>query len=113
MPNPNARKGREAELLVARYLVDQGWSHAEATRRSGWSDDRGDIDGIPGFTVEVKSAKQWRVPEWLGELSTEMDNAGNDAGVLVVKRRGSRDVGTWYAINEMCHYTRLMRDAGW
>jgi hypothetical protein len=42
-----------------------------------------------------------------------MDNAGNENGVLVIKKRGTRDVGRWYAVNEMADYVQLMRQAGW
>lgn len=113
MPNPNRRHGRATEIMVANYLAGAGWPHAEPTRRSGWADDRGDIDGIPGFTIEVKSAREWRVPEWLGELADEMVNAGNENGVLVVRRRGTTDVSRWYAMSELGEYVRLMQQAGW
>ena len=45
MAHPNKRKGNRAELLVAKWLQRCGWIHAERSR-AGWTDDRGDIDGM-------------------------------------------------------------------
>lgn len=113
MPNANKQKGRRAELAVGRWLVEQGWQYAEPTRRSGWSDDRGDIDGIPGVLVEVKDAQQWRREEWIAELEAEMVNARCQVGTVVVKRRGQSDVGEWYALLPARVLFRLIRDAGY
>lgn len=98
MTNPNARKGRRAEIAVAEYLAEHGHPYAEPTRRSGWADDRGDIDGIPGVVVEVKDQQRHTLPAWLRELEVEIVNAGATTGVLIVKRRGTSDVGQWFAI---------------
>ena len=45
MANPNRRKGTRAELAVAKFFQDHGHPKAERAR-CGWSDDRGDIDGV-------------------------------------------------------------------
>lgn len=113
MPNANKQKGRRAELAVARYLVAEGWPHAEPTRRSGWSDDRGDIDGIPGLLLEVKDCHAWRRDEWIAELEAEMSNARCQFGSLIIKRRGSSDVGDWYALLPVRLLVSLVRDAGY
>jgi hypothetical protein len=113
VPNANKLKGRRAELAVAAYLVAQGWPHAEPTRRSGWADDRGDIDGIPGFCFEVKDDKAMRLSEWCRELEAEMGNARCQVGSVVVKRRGTSDVGSWYAVLPVSVLVALIRDAGY
>lgn len=112
MTTPQKRKGRAAELAVARWL-QQYWPHAEPTRRSGWSDDRGDIDGIPGVVIEVKNQQRHNIPAWLDELETEIANAKASTGVLIVKRRGSTDPADWYAITRFVDWANLAKDAGW
>ncbi len=112
MTHPNKRKGNQAELAVTRALHELGWPNAERTR-SGWTDDRGDIDGIPGIVIEVKNHQKLAIPEWLKELDTETLNAQAEHGVLVVKRRGTTDAKHWYAIQEFGHWCRLLKDAGW
>jgi len=75
MTSPQKRKGSSAELAVAKWLRTWGWVNAERSR-AGWTDDRGDIDGVPGVCIEVKNCKSIDIPGWLGELDVEMDNAG-------------------------------------
>jgi hypothetical protein len=113
MTSPQARKGRRAELVVAEYLRTAGFPHAEPTRRSGWTTDRGDIDGLgPELVIEVKDCKQWAIPAWLRELQDEIANADASNGVLIVKRRGQLDAGYWYAITLFSDWCRLAKDAG-
>ncbi len=112
MTTPQQRKGRRAEIAVAEWLAANGWPHAEPTRRSGWSDDRGDIDGIPCVVVEVKNHKTFDIPAWLEELEDEVDNAGAVTGVVVIKRRGSTDPADWYAVMRLGDWAHLARDAG-
>jgi hypothetical protein len=109
----SARKGRRAEIAVAEYLASAGWPYAEPTRRSGWRDDRGDIDGIPGVVVEVKNQQRHDLPGWLRELANEIDNAKAETGVLVVKRRGTADAAQWYAIMPLYDWASMAKAAGW
>lgn len=113
MTHPNARKGRAAEIAVARYLQSVGFESAEPTRRSGWADDRGDIDGIPGVVVEIKNAKRIELFGWMDELHAEIRNAKASTGVLVVKRRGIADPARWYAVTELVEWASMAKDAGW
>ena len=97
MAHPNKRKGNRAELLVAKWLRTFGWINAERSR-AGWTDDRGDIDGMPGVCVEVKAEKKIDLPGYIRELENEMGNARAWTGAVIVKRRGSEDVNDWYAV---------------
>jgi hypothetical protein len=108
----NARKGRRAEIAVAEFLATAGFPYAEPTRRSGWADDRGDIDGIPGVVIEVKDHAKHDLSGWLKELANEIANAKADTGVLVVKRRGIGDAGQWYAITPLYEWAALVKEAG-
>jgi hypothetical protein len=95
--HPNKRKGNRAELLVAKWLRRYGWINAERSR-AGWTDDRGDIDGIPGVCVEVKNEKKIDISGYLKELEREMSNARAWTGAVIVKRRGTEEVDDWYAV---------------
>lgn len=109
MPNASRDKGNRAELAVARYLRANGFPHAERAR-VGWTDDRGDIDGVPGVVIEVKDARQWRLSEWLSEMEVELANTpGARVGFLVVKRAGIADAGQWYAVMSLASMTDLIR----
>jgi hypothetical protein len=95
--SPQKRKGSAAELAVAKWLRKLGWIHAERSR-AGWTDDRGDIDGLPGICIEVKNEKKIDIPGYLRELEVEMENAKAWTGTVIIKRRGSTNVDDWYAV---------------
>ena len=97
MTSPQKRKGSAAELAVAKWLRKLGWVHAERSR-AGWTDDRGDIDGMPGVCIEVKAEKKFDLPGYLRELEVEMENAKAWTGTVIIKRRGSMNVDDWYAV---------------
>ena len=97
MTSPQKRKGSAAELAVAKWLRKLGWVHAERSR-AGWTDDRGDIDGMPGVCIEVKAEKKFDLPGYLRELEVEMENAKAWTGTVIIKRRGSTNVDDWYAV---------------
>ena len=97
MTSPQKRKGSAAELAVAKWLRKLGWIHAERSR-AGFTDDRGDIDGMPGVCIEVKNEKKIDLPGYLRELEVEIANAQAWTGTVIVKRRGSMNVDDWYAV---------------
>jgi hypothetical protein len=97
LTSPQKRKGSAAELAVAKWLRKLGWIHAERSR-AGWTDDRGDIDGLPGIVIEVKNEKRIDLPGYLRELEVEIANAKAWTGTVIVKRRGSMNVDDWYAV---------------
>lgn len=107
MTSPQKRKGSSAELAVAKWLNKLGWVHAERSR-AGWTDDRGDIDGIPGVCIEVKNEKRIDLPGYLRELEVEMANAKAWAGAVIVKRRGSTDPADWYAVMPAQKWAELL-----
>jgi hypothetical protein len=107
MTSPQKRKGSSAELAVAKWLNRLGWTGAERSR-AGWTDDRGDIDGMPGVVIEVKNCKTLSIPAWLRELEVEMKNAKAWTGTLIVKRRGSTDPADWYAIMPASVWAELL-----
>ena len=63
-------KGRAAESAVVEYLRSRGFN-AER-RRLGGDEDTGDIAGVRGLVLEVKSAKTLCLPAWLQELHVEV-----------------------------------------
>ena len=107
MTSPQKRKGSAAELAVAKWLNRLGWTGAERSR-AGWTDDRGDIDGIPGVCIEVKNEKRIDLPGYLRELEVEMKNAKAWAGAVIVKRRGSSDPADWYAVMPAQKWAELL-----
>lgn len=108
------RKGTAAETVVVDYLRQTGWPYAERRALNG-SKDRGDVAGIPGVVVEVKSGARICLPEWLRETEAERVNDGADYGLLVVKPKGigPARIADWPVVLPLSAALRLLREAGY
>ena len=111
MPHPNKRRGDRFEREIADYLRSMGIM-VDRTR-VGWTDDRGDIHGIPGVVLECKNHKTLDLSGWVAELAHEMDNAGARMGCVVHKRRGTTDADKHYATLPFGLFIQLLREAGY
>jgi hypothetical protein len=111
MANPNKRMGDKAERDVAAWKRENGWPYADRALGAGRAADRGDITGIPGVCEQVKDRGTIRLREWFDEMLDQKANARADTGVLIIKRRGTSDVGRWYAVLEVEDLNRLMLEA--
>jgi len=100
--------GTQAESAVVKYLRENGFGGAERRALRGTL-DCGDITGCGPVVIEVKAgaaamdASDGLINAWLAETETERKNAKADLGVLVVRRRGKGDPGSWWAIQWQIH----------
>lgn len=105
-------KGYAGENAVVKWLRDNGFGYAER-RRAGASKDTGDIVGvIPGLVIEVKNHARLTLAEWVDQLKQEMNNFDPPAwsGVVIHKRKGTTDVGDWYATMPAAVWLELVRE---
>ena len=112
MTTASKRKGSSWELAIAKYLVQQGWKHAER-RIAGSTIDKGDIYGIIGCVIEAKNEKRIDLAGYMKELEVETGNAKAATGVAIVKKRGTTDVGEAYAVMPVKYWVSLMKEAGY
>ena len=100
MSGAQRRKGAEYERAAVNWLRAHG--HPDARRYlAGDGRQPGDIDAIPGVTIDVKARRELAIPEWLRQVETE---AGpNRFPVLWVWRPGLADPGDWWAITRWKH----------
>ena len=96
-------RGSQFERDVARYLAAHGHPYAERAYGAGRSDDRGDIDGMPGWVVECKAHKAMALAGWVDEAVREAANAGGAVPVVVAKRRG-RPTGDAYVVMRLADW---------
>lgn len=103
-------KGTAAETAVVDYLRAHGHPAAERRALAG-AKDRGDISGIPGVVIEVKSAARLEIPAWLRETKAEQANDGARIGLLVIKPRGigNTRVGQWWAVLPLADAIELIK----
>lgn len=111
-PSTAKTKGRETENLWIERLRAEGWVNAERRRLAG-SADQGDVTGLPGQCIEVKSAACWQPVEWLRQLDVEMVNSASDVGYVVARPKGKPDPQDWVIVMRPEMLFQLLRDAGW
>jgi Holliday junction resolvase len=99
-------KGQRAEVAVVNWLRGHGFEDA---RRYLAGDGRqpGDIDAIPGVSIEVKDQQQHRIGEWLRQAEAEARSA---LPVVFVKEKGTADVGQWWAVLRVRDFVGLVAD---
>lgn len=97
-------KGTAAETAVVRWARANGFPWADRGPLRG-AHDQGDVTLCPGVIAEVKShagaasvgqPAQAQLASWMAETETERANAEADIAILVVKRKGTSDVGRWW-----------------
>lgn len=111
-PQQSRRVGAAAEQQVCDWLRAHGFPHAERRHLSG-ANDRGDVAGMVGICCEVKAERRTDLAGWLAELQAEQANTGDPHGLVIAKRRGTLDVGRWYAVTSVEAHVRLLQEAGY
>lgn len=106
------QKGTAAETALVNWLKKQGEKHVERRPLNG-SADRGDIAGIHDVVIEVKNTVRMELSGWLAELAVEMNNDKANTGVVVHKKKGTTDVGEWYATLPVKVWYKLLKEAGY
>jgi hypothetical protein len=111
--NPTKKIGTQHESDIVTWLKAHGWRWARR-RVSKGSSDEGDLclsERIP-FTIEAKTARKttdrMAVGTWLRELETEVSNAGDEAGAIIYKRRGTSDVGEYVVLMPVKYLNLLL-----
>ena len=108
MTTPSKRKGDKAELELARILADLLGMKVRRKLGAGRRDDEGDLEGIPGWTIECKNYADLArgINEGLEDLEREQANAGTTFGVCFVRRRGGR----WIAVMDLPQIATVIRE---
>jgi hypothetical protein len=97
--------GSRTERAVADYLAaaldDDRIDRRVKTGRA----DRGDIGGVrvhgKRLVIEAKDCARLDFPGWIREAHIEAGNDDALCGVVVAKRRGTTDPGSFYAVMEL------------
>lgn len=95
--NKNKRKGTAAETAFVKFMNENGFPLVERRALQGKA-DRGDISGLVGVCIEIKSGARLSIPEWMKELEVEVVNDGAYEGYLIVKPKGKGKVEQWWVI---------------
>jgi Holliday junction resolvase len=94
------RRGDAFERAVAAYLCSHGFPYVERAYGAGRPDDRGDLDGLRGFVVEVKAHRSLDLAGFIDEATAEARASG--AVPLVIAKRRGRPVADAYVVLRLC-----------
>ena len=84
MSNPSKQKGTAFETAVVEFLKSQGFP-VERRALHG-NTDKGDISGLPAWTLELKNRRSLDVGGAIDEACTEARNAGTHWFAAILKR---------------------------
>lgn len=76
---------------------------------AGRHDDVGDIDGIVGWTLEVKNHRSLDLAGWCGEAKAEAANARRPRWAVVAKRR-NRATRDAYVLLDLATFAALLAE---
>lgn len=99
MSNPSGAKGTKGETARVRWLQSRGWRYATRIPKKG-NRDCGDLilDQTVPVMVESKETKSFTPSIFIKEMEAQISHAGAEFGFVMVKRRGTADVGQYYAL---------------
>jgi hypothetical protein len=106
--NRPKKKGTEHESSVTKWFIQHGWPHAKRLVLKG-NRDLGDVslgDGV-AVVVEAKNERAINLGAYIRELDIECLNAGFTQGVVIIKRRGTTDVGQYYVLTTVQRWNDL------
>lgn len=116
MSNRMKSLGTSHETSIKNWLREHGWPYADRKTQAG-SNDLGDLrlsERVP-FVIEAKTAKSTTDRASLGtfvsELEAEVKNADAEGGAVIFKKRGTTDVGDYYAIMPVHMLNALLKKA--
>jgi hypothetical protein len=109
MTSPQARKGSVFERDVVKFLQVHGHPYCERAYGAGRPEDTGDIDGLPGWCLELKNHRAMNLAGWCDEVEAERVNGRQPYGAVVAKRRG-KPVADSYVVMSLATFAALMKE---
>jgi hypothetical protein len=81
--------GDRFERDVVAYLVAHGYPYVERAYGAGRPDDRGDLDGLPGWVVQVRATKRQDLAGALGDAERQRRDHLELAAAILKRRNHS------------------------
>jgi hypothetical protein len=109
MTSPSKRKGDAAEREVAGLLSDLLGMPVRRKLGAGRMDDEGDLEGVAGWTLEVKNRPGdvlRALREGLADVEREQANAGTTFGAALIRRPGGR----WFVAMSLEQLATVVRE---
>jgi len=104
------QRGYDSQRLVANYLRDNGFPHAEPV---GAGRTGSDVTGTVGIDWEVKARRGLDLPGLMRQLNERAADGVIGIGVLRLDGMGPASIATWPAVVCLADVVALLRAAGY
>ena len=102
-------RGRQSEILLAKYLNAHGFNVFATTSGAGGSD----ILGMEGVDWEVKSRRNFDPSGLLRQLERRSQETGLGLGVMRLNGQGEASIDDWVGIIRLADLVYLLKAAGY
>lgn len=109
MTSPQKRKGSQFERDAVTYLRSNGFPYAERSYGAGRRLDVGDVDGVPGWTLELKNCRAIDLAGWIDEAERERIHGRRRFGAVIAKRR-NKGTSQSYVVMTLATFARLLAE---
>jgi hypothetical protein len=89
------------------YLQNHGFPHVERAYGAGRPEDVGDLDGIPGWTLELKNHARLALAEWCDEAELERVNGRRRHWAVIFKRK-RKPISAAYVVVDLETFAHLV-----
>jgi hypothetical protein len=106
--NPSKVKGDSAERALSKLISDELGIEVRRKLGAGRKDDTGDLEGVDGWTIEVKNVARLSdaLRDGVDDSTREQRNARTPFGVAFIRVRGGR----WYAVQSVEQWATVVRE---
>jgi hypothetical protein len=102
------RAGDRFERDVVRFLVANGYPYAERSYGAGRPDDRGDIDGLPGWIIQCRANRELDVGGALASAERQTPDRFHFAAAICKRRNhGTADA---YVVMSLATFAAIAGD---
>lgn len=96
-------KGNRAMRAVIGWLQNNG--HPWCERRSAGQPGDDVLGAWPGVSLEIKDHNRLELAAWIDQAT---EQSGGRPAVVIHKRRGKSDPGSWYCTTTLADLKRLL-----
>ena len=103
------QKGTRGETDRVNYFKARGWKYATRIPTAG-ANDKGDLilDQAVPVMIESKEVKAFTPSTFIAEMEAQIKNSKADFGCVVVKKKGTTDVGKYYCLTTVDQMMSLL-----
>lgn len=110
MSGLTGNSGERTEAEVAAFLEAFGWPVRRVVQDG--RRDRGDLEGLPDFVLQVKDPSTLTLAAWLDDVERQRKAGAERFGAVIARRRG-QPLGRSYVVMELTTFAKVLALLDW